>query len=344
MRTAVLQTISVLSCLALVVVRLSAGESEQAEKAAAKEKEDAIVKRRVDQIVAGLGAEEFAERLAAQERLVAMGPGILLILENLPAHSDPEIDAGLRQVRRVLRKAAYGKNAELLMQLLALVAENPDNYEARNRLGWLYYYNLGELELATQHFAEVIEAANAGVEVRARSFDGLAEVYRHKGEIDKAIELHEKGLALLPNAGGFHNLAWMYNTHRKDFKKAIELCNKALELDPRYQYCKISKAVFLANDGQLKSAAEIIEGADLSDPISHYNVACYYAVTGRKETALKYLRTYLYEYHVVVKKRNEMRELMLKDWHLESLRKDSRFVELMKADEIPAAESESAKK
>lgn len=201
---------------------------------------------------------------------------------------------------------------------------------ARNAAAWTYCYNLGELEVAAAEFLRIIRDEEASFRVRASAYGGLAEIFRVLREMETSITLHERGIAVRPTCLGYHNLAWLYNTHRRDFKKAVALCEKALELDPEYEYGRVSLAVFLANDGHTKRAREIIAAVDRTEPVRHYNLACYYAVTGDREEALRYIESYLRDYCTAARRRDQTRRYMLRDWHLDSLKNDPRFISLMK--------------
>jgi len=227
------------------------------------------------------------------------------------------------------RKEA-GQYAEGAEDFKAALAIDEGYHWARDALAWTYYYNMAEHDLAAKHFEALIGNPDVPAKTRASACNGLAEIHRVKREFDKSIEIHEKGMKLEPTSLGYHNLAWLYNTHRKDFKKAIRLCRKSLELDPDYEYGRVSLAVFLANDGSKVEAAAIIEKVDQTKPVRHYNLACYYAVTGDRDRAMSLLDSYLANYHTVVKKRNVARDYMSKDWHLDSLKGDPRFRRLMR--------------
>ena len=236
---------------------------------------------------------------------------------------------------------AAARYEEAVAEFKAALELDDDFQRARSSLAWTYYYNMGELELAAENFSRIIRDEDADDYLRASSYNGLAEIFRTIREMDTSIALHEKGVSLRPTCVGWHNLAWLYNTHRGDFKKAIELCERSLENNPHYEYGRISLAVFLANDSQTERAREIIEGVDTSKPVRQYNLACYYAVTGDKENAIRCVARYLREYCTFARRRDQTREYMLQDWHLDALKCDPRFIELMRMEgQAPPLEGE----
>lgn len=318
---------------ALVIVFCNAinvlgGEAGTRTPPTAQLKLEAQVKALVDR----LGSEEYRQRKNAQKQLIQLGEPIRPLLGPYAQSTDAEVRYRIQQIYESLRLASYKQHAERVRQLETILEAQPDNHQVRAALAWKYYYNLGEMDRAADHFKALINNGAVPAVIRSSAYNGLGEILRKRGNIDQSIEQHTQGVALLATTVGCHNLAWVYNTWRKDFKRAITLGEQALQLGPTYEYGKISLAIFLVNDGQLDRAKKLIKGVDTSPTVRHYNLACYYAVTKQKEKAIRFLRTYLYRYHVVIKKRNEMRAYMLKDWHLDSLRDDSTFKKLMRDD------------
>lgn len=57
--------------------------------------------------------------------------------------------------------------------------------------------------------------------------------YQMQRDFAKAIELYEKSIATYPTAQAYTFLGWTYS-FKEEYQKAIELCLKAIELDPQY--------------------------------------------------------------------------------------------------------------
>ncbi len=62
--------------------------------------------------------------------------------------------------------------------------------------------------------------------------NSLILAHQQKGEIDKAIEVAEKGIALFPYSAPLHNNLATLHALRGDYKKAIAEYQKALEIKP----------------------------------------------------------------------------------------------------------------
>jgi tetratricopeptide (TPR) repeat protein len=244
---------------------------------------------------------------------------------------DPEWLKEIR-LRRGWAWRDLGRYPEAADEFGRAIETDENFHQARDSLAWTLYYNLGERDRAKKEFSALIAASNVPKELVASAYNGLAEIHRSERDFDRALVLHEKGVAVSPTPVGLHNLAWLYNTHRKDFAKAVELCEKAIELEPSYDYGRVSLAVFLANKGDKERAAAILARVGRFEPVMYGNLACYYAVLGNADEALRYVKADLKEYHVVAKKRNQERDYCLKDWHFDSVRGDPRFQDLMKKD------------
>ena len=61
------------------------------------------------------------------------------------------------------------------------------------------------------------------------------QAYRHqrKGELGDAIELYKRSIAMFATAEAYTFLGWSYSMMRR-YDDAIEMCHKAIELDPDY--------------------------------------------------------------------------------------------------------------
>lgn len=70
-------------------------------------------------------------------------------------------------------------------------------------------------------------------EVKARKIFSEAYSSHISGHIDEAIQLYEESLKWRPTAEAYTFLGWAHSSH-KEYETAIELCKKAIALDPNY--------------------------------------------------------------------------------------------------------------
>ncbi|TFF97589.1 MAG: tetratricopeptide repeat protein [Promethearchaeota archaeon] len=127
----------------------------------------------------------------------------------------------------------------------------------------------------------------------------LAYAYESINYIRKAIQSYEKALKIEPdNIRILNNLA---NCYRKidEFSKAEDCYNKIFEINPDSIIGWFSRSEMLKRKGDLEGA---INGAkhtlELAEEkqeayflaASHYNLACYMTLNGKKELAKKHLQ------------------------------------------------------
>jgi tetratricopeptide (TPR) repeat protein len=67
----------------------------------------------------------------------------------------------------------------------------------------------------------------------AMAFFQKAYEHQMKGELDEAVELYKRSIALFPTAEGHTFLGWTYSFLGK-WQEAIEECLKAIEVDPTF--------------------------------------------------------------------------------------------------------------
>jgi tetratricopeptide (TPR) repeat protein len=72
-------------------------------------------------------------------------------------------------------------------------------------------------------------------EKRQEAMELVGKAYQHhmRGEIDRAIELYSKSLALHPTPEAYTFRGWA-KSFQKDFTEAIADCHRAIDLDPEF--------------------------------------------------------------------------------------------------------------
>jgi tetratricopeptide (TPR) repeat protein len=131
-------------------------------------------------------------------------------------------------------------------------------------------------------------------------------------------------------AQGYVSLAVCDNVVLGDTASAREHCKRAYDLDDS-PFNRVLYACYLARDGR-KDEAIRLAGSVEAIPELCYNLACTYALAGRKDQALAMLERDLAENHATPKKRNLQRAWARKDRDLEALRGDPVY-EALVADE-----------
>jgi tetratricopeptide (TPR) repeat protein len=191
----------------------------------------------------------------------------LLVFKNL-AFAQPEVDAcfNFYDARDYKRAIEAGKRA---------VQKYPNNSGAHFCLG-ISYSQIGELKLALEHLkrAESLTSHKEDLmyiygwigliyhrmgylddallyhsrslslardlgdrRMQAANLNNIAEIYRKKGEFDKALNYYEESLRLKTDekekATTYNNMALIYNK-KGNYQKAVEYLKKAIEIGERY--------------------------------------------------------------------------------------------------------------
>jgi Tfp pilus assembly protein PilF len=132
-------------------------------------------------------------------------------------------------------------------------------------------------------------------EIQQRQAQSLWQrAYEHQmnGEFGEAIRLYKKSIATRPTAEAYTFLAWTYSTLGR-YEAAIELCEKAIELDPDFGNPYNDIGAYLIELGRYDEAIPWLEKA-LAAPrydAPHYpllNMGRIYQERGDYRQALAY--------------------------------------------------------
>jgi tetratricopeptide (TPR) repeat protein len=115
-----------------------------------------------------------------------------------------------------------------------------------NKIGQILY-NMGYLNDAFSYYSRSLSLAKdlGNTDLQASLLDGIGEIYRFKGELDKALSYCEESLRLRTNekekAPTYNNIALLYS-QKGDYQKAVEYLQKAIEINEKYgDYHKVSR-------------------------------------------------------------------------------------------------------
>ncbi len=129
-------------------------------------------------------------------------------------------------------------------------------------------------------------------------------------------------------ASAYVSLAVLHNVVLGELEEARVYCEKAYALEDS-TFNRVLYACYLARDGKSRDALELLASVDPSPPL-YYNMACTFALCGRKKDALQYVELDLRVNHQTRKSRNRQRKWAMGDKDLESLHKDQDFLELVR--------------
>lgn len=115
---------------------------------------------------------------------------------------------------------------------------------------------------ATAAGAEFPGKGNKKDWVRAARIYDQALSQRKRGNVDRAVQLYEEAISIYPYDADFYlNLAIHYSRDKKDYKRAEELIQKAIELKPNEYALQWEYAAQLLAQGKLDTAKDVLERA-----------------------------------------------------------------------------------
>ena len=144
---------------------------------------------------------------------------------------------------------------------LDILKENPDFHDASIKLAILYKSN-EDYDFAINLFENVFSKTKQYTQY----YKFLADCYRLKGSIDKAMEYYHKMLEYYPHDIDVQiELAQIYFTHLKDYKNATRMIRTAYKQKKDDVKINTLFALILAEDGYIDNAIEKINAAIVLD-------------------------------------------------------------------------------
>jgi predicted Zn-dependent protease len=115
---------------------------------------------------------------------------------------------------------------------------------------------------ATAAGAEFPGKGNKKDWVRAARLYDQALSQRKRGNVDRAVKMYEEAISIYPYDGDFYvNLAIHYSRDKKDYKRAEELMQKAVELKSNDYSIQWEYAAALLAQGKLDQAKDVLDKA-----------------------------------------------------------------------------------
>jgi tetratricopeptide (TPR) repeat protein len=216
---------------------------------------------------------------------------------------------GLGVVYTALRR--YDEAITAYRQALQL---DPQDAAPWNGLG-LVYEDQGQYDQAIHHYTRALEIDPA----YKWAYANIGDCHGKQSRYDEAIAAYRQALQLDPQfADPWSGLGLVY-TLQGELEQALQAWQKAVELAPTEGSCHASLASVLRRLGREEEARRAIETArPLMEHESEYNRACFAAICGDHEEALRLLQ-------IALEQHQESRDWARLDPDFSSLHHDPRF-------------------
>ena len=179
----------------------------------------------------------------------------------------------------------------------------------------LLYNKMGIVELLMQRLKDAEKNFHRSIKADkkyAEAYNNLGAVFYFRKKYGKAVKFYRKAIKLYDQSASFHsNLGTAYFSQKK-FDLSIEEYSRALRLDPTI----LDRT---STQGMIAQTASVGDRAHY-----HYMLAKAFAHMGMADRSLLYLRMAMEEGYKEI-------DDVYKDSEFAGLRKDPRFLELMKA-------------
>jgi tetratricopeptide (TPR) repeat protein len=216
--------------------------------------------------------------------------------------------------------ALAGQHEQAIQAFQKAIALAPKFAYPWNNLGNVYA-DLGRTDEAIQAYHQAI-ALNPK---HAAPWNGLGAVYRALGRYEEAIQACQQAIALDPkDAYPWNGLGNVYAL-RGEWEQALGAFRRAAELAPeRGGYHASVASALRALGREAEAQEEIARARPLIEKENEYNRACFAAICGEREEALRLLE-------IALQKRQVSRQWARRDPDLRSLHGDPRFEKLVGA-------------
>jgi len=200
---------------------------------------------------------------------------------------DPHLSTAFYNLGLAYRRLGDYKNAvKFYNKAVALNPEEPD-----------YYYNVGIVYRLKGEPEKAIKSYLKAIQLNSENenyYNNLGNAYYDLGMLDKAIESYKRAVEINPSFFlGWQNLANTYLDAGMP-QQAVKAFKKAIKLNKRCGECYMDMGIALKELGRYEEAKKSYEKAIEINPSLKadglYNLACLYAVQGKKEKAKKLLQ------------------------------------------------------
>jgi tetratricopeptide (TPR) repeat protein len=279
----------------------------------------------------------YEEAIRAYQRAIDLDPkdaapwnGLGNIYYDL-GHHDKAIEAYQQAIALDPNDAIPRNNLGNIYRSVSQYDEAIQNYQQAIALDPKFaapWNGLGNVYRELGRYDEAIQAYQKAIALDPKSaypWNGLGNVYADLGRYEEAIQAYRRAITLdLKLAAPLYGLGNVYALCGK-WEQALEAFRRAVELEPEDGMYHASVANALRALGrEAEAQEEIARARPFMEKESEYNRACFAAICGDKEEALRLLE-------IALQKRQVSRQWARRDPDLRSLHGDPRFEALVGA-------------
>lgn len=211
-----------------------------------------------------------------------------------------------------------GRINDAIAEYQRAIELDPDNAYPHQALGDLYVY-LGRSDDAIDEYQR---AQNPS------AYSMLGYIYRDLGRNDEAIDAYQRAIELAPGIADFHiGLGGVYR-RLKHYDVAIAVYQRAIEINDQNPLARASLAACyrkLSRDAEYAREIEIAQKSQYDWTGNEYNHACFQALCGNVDEALKLLQEAL-------EKKLQTPDYAQRDIDFDFIREDPRFQTMTESD------------
>jgi tetratricopeptide (TPR) repeat protein len=236
-------------------------------------------------------------------------------------------DFALAQYDLSLAYVKLGLYREGSQAARAALRDDPEMKLQKSNLGLGATENLGLCYLNQDKFKKALECFNKNIALVGSTYFNIGLTLFRMERYEEAFDSFSKALEITPNDPEYLNLLGQTYGELGKLKEAEDYLKRALEIDPNYAIGYYDLGLTLAQQRTRdKEAKALFVKAIKLDPDmawAYYSIACIDALLGKREAALKY-------FEIALEKDLDNKKHIDEDTDLDSIRKDARFVKLMK--------------
>jgi tetratricopeptide (TPR) repeat protein len=174
------------------------------------------------------------------------------------AMADLQVASAIAELH--LHSADHQQQAE--QEFRQILAKDPTNSDAHRALGMMAM-RAGNMDAAIESFTRAADAGSQ--DARVQYFAAYSKYSKGPGAVEDMMKYLDRALQLNPNMGDAYNLKGIAFAQHGDYAAAVQVLEKAVELEPRRDDFRMNLASQYANAGKAERAEALLKELARSD-------------------------------------------------------------------------------